>query len=106
MGSGLQALKKFLSIVSKIKSVGTPLSDKFPEISQGLIAYDAYQGQSEAVIKSTYHYNEKVKPELKNWLWEKMSRLTKWHGIGKNISTTAMGLRTRDPKFFVEVEFW
>ena len=48
--------QEVLSIVSKIKSVGTPLSEKFPEISQGLIAYDAYQGQSEEVIKSrAYH---------------------------------------------------
>ena len=29
--------QEVLSIVSKIKSVGTPLSEKFPEISHGLI---------------------------------------------------------------------
>lgn len=62
--------KIVLKILMKIRTIGVPLSEMFPEISQGLIAYDKYQGQEEYIIKNrVYHYNEESKPGLKKWLW-------------------------------------
>jgi adenine-specific DNA-methyltransferase len=63
---------EIIKIVSKIKDVNStvPLVSLFPEISQGLIAYDSYQGQSKEIIKSrAYHYNNFAKNNLKKWLW-------------------------------------
>ena len=63
---------EIIKIVSKIKDVNStvPLVSLFPEISQGLIAYDSYQGQSKEIIKSrAYHYNNFEKSNLKKWLW-------------------------------------
>ena len=48
--------KDTLMIVEKIKNTKLTLIDLFPETSQGLIAYDKYQGQSAEIIKSrAYH---------------------------------------------------
>ena len=58
-----------ISLVNKISLSGNSLKTLFPEISQGLIAYDKYQGQSPEIIKSrAYHYTE-YKNGLKKWLW-------------------------------------
>lgn len=58
-----------ISLVNKISVMGNSLSSLFPEISQGLIAYDKYQGQSPEIIKSrAYHFTE-YKSGLKKWLW-------------------------------------
>jgi hypothetical protein len=59
-----------IQIIEKIKLNSRPLEKYFPEISQGLIAYDKYQGQSEELIKNRiFHYTEKIKDNLKPWLW-------------------------------------
>lgn len=44
------------NVVNLISSSPLAVKDVFPEISQGLIAYDKYKGQSEEIIKSrAYH---------------------------------------------------
>ncbi|MEY3788554.1 MAG: hypothetical protein RLZ75_2761 [Pseudomonadota bacterium] len=59
-----------LKIISKIKKSSLILKELFPEYSQGLIAYDKYQGQSEETIKNRiYHYDKKEKHDLKKFLW-------------------------------------
>lgn len=60
----------YLKIISKIKLFGNNLSVIFPEISQGLIAYDKYKGQNKEIIKNrAFHYKKKSKDSLKEWLW-------------------------------------
>lgn len=91
-----------LNLISKIRDNSSPLEKLFPEYSQGLIAYDKYQGQSKKIIETrAYHYSAKVKPTLKNWLWgEDVNRfVVKWNGkewieYGDGIANP------RQPKFF------
>lgn len=52
-------------------------------ISQGLIAYDKYRGQSEEVIKSRkFHSNKKINEDYKKWLYgEDITQYSvKWNG--------------------------
>ncbi|WP_445957614.1 Eco57I restriction-modification methylase domain-containing protein [Yeosuana sp.] len=59
-----------VDLIQKLKDNSKPLIEFFPEISQGLIAYDKYRGQDEEIIKSrAYHYNSFSKSDLKKWLW-------------------------------------
>ncbi|TAL67355.1 MAG: type II restriction endonuclease [Bacteroidetes bacterium] len=59
-----------LKIIEKIKNKTIQLNKEFPDISQGLIAYDQYQGQTEDIIKSrSFHSNYKINDEYKPWLW-------------------------------------
>ena len=95
--------KDILQILIKIRAISTPLSDLFPEISQGLIAYDKYQGQDEYTIKNrVYHYNEESKPGLKKWLWGE--DVTK-HSINWNqkewVDYCSGIANPRHPKFFI-----
>jgi len=74
--------KKTLMAITKIKNLSEPLEKQFSEYSQGLIAYDKYQGQDQSIIESrAYHYNQKKKG-LKPWLWgEDVSRYkVRWNG--------------------------
>jgi len=62
--------KKKLDLILKIKNNTVPLSTLFNDYSQGLIAYDSYQGQSKETIKNRiFHYTTFVKKDLKKWLW-------------------------------------
>lgn len=62
--------KETLQLVSKIREQSRPLSSYFSDSSQGLIAYDKYQGQSQEIIESrAYHYKNKAYAGLKSWLW-------------------------------------
>ena len=62
--------EKIIKIISKIKETSINLINYFPEISQGLIAYDKYRGQSTEIIKNrAFHYTSKIKENLKKWLW-------------------------------------
>ncbi len=62
--------KSVLDLVLKIRESSNKLLEYFPEFSQGLIAYDKYQGQTEETIKNrVFHYNKKHKDDLKKWLW-------------------------------------
>ena len=88
-------------IVNKIMAHGNPLSSFFPEISQGLIAYDKYKGQDEATIKNrAYHHFEYI-DGYKKWLWgEDVQRYeTKWNGK-EYIDYCAGIANPRQPKYF------
>jgi len=59
-----------LNLLKKIDNSTKQLSNYFPNVGQGLIAYDKYQGQSEETIKTrAYHYFDNSKVGLKPWLW-------------------------------------
>lgn len=89
-------------IIDTIKINTKPLEYFFPDISQGLIAYDKYRGQSEQVIKKrAFHYDKKVKPYLKPWLWgEDVNRYSvNWNGK-EYIDYCEEIANPRQPKFF------
>jgi adenine-specific DNA-methyltransferase len=59
-----------LLLTQKIRYAKRPLKSCFPDVSQGLIAYDKYRGQTHETIQNRiYHYREKAKNSLKPWLW-------------------------------------
>ena len=96
--------KEIVELTTKIKKLSKPLIEMFPEISQGLIAYDKYQGQDEETIKNRiYHYDIFSKSDLKKWLWgEDVKKYilkwneTEWLDYCDGIANP------RDPKFFKE----
>jgi predicted RNA methylase len=96
-------LEKIVSrAIAAIVSDSRPLIDLCPEISQGLIAYDKYRGQSQDVIESrAYHYTE-YHQGLKKWLkGEDITRYdVTWNG--KHYIDYCDGIANpRDPKFFI-----
>ena len=70
------------NVVNLISSSPLAVKDVFPEISQGLIAYDKYKGQSEKIIKSRAYHSFVYKDGLKKWLWgEDVTRYNlTWNG--------------------------
>lgn len=79
---------KIIRLINKIKAFPN-LILSFPEISQGLIAYDKYKGQSKEIIKSrSYHYLH-YKEGLKKWLWGE--DVKKYNGMEKSILIIAKG---------------
>ena len=58
-----------LQLISKIKSNKKSLEKHFPEFSQGLIAYDKYQGQDEYTIKNRIFHSTTKQAGWKKWLW-------------------------------------
>lgn len=91
-----------LTVISKIKRGRKQVKDLFPEISQGLIAYDKYRGQSAEVIsRRAYHYTEKVRSSLKPWLWGEDITPYKVAWNGKEYIDYCDGIANpRQPKFF------
>jgi hypothetical protein len=79
------------------------LIDYFPETSQGLIAYDKYQGQSKELIKArVFHTSIKTKKSHKKWLYgEDVNRYRiAWNG--KEYIDYCDGIANpREPKYFV-----
>lgn len=72
-----------LNIISKIKLSGQKVSDIFPEISQGLIAYDKHTGQDQEIIKNrSLHHLKKINEFVKKWLWGEDVRpyAVEWNG--------------------------
>ena len=58
-----------IKLVTKIKNNGLDLISYFPDLSQGLIAYDKYTGQDKKIIDSrAYHYDSYAKEGLKKWM--------------------------------------
>lgn len=91
-----------LFLTQKIRAGKELLKCYFPDISQGLIAYDKYRGQTEEIIRNrVYHYHEKIKSTLKPWLWgEDVKRyLVTWNQ--KEYIDYCDGIANpREPKFF------
>ena len=90
-----------ISLVNKISLSGCPLSSVFPEISQGLIAYDKYQGQSPEIIKNrAYHFTE-YRNGLKKWLWGEDVKRYQVVWNGKEYIDYCDGIANpRQPKYF------
>lgn len=89
------------NVVNLISSSPLAVKDVFPEISQGLIAYDKYKGQSEEIIKSRAYHSFVYKDGLKKWLWgEDVTRYNlTWNG--KEYIDYCNGIANpRNPSFF------
>ena len=85
----------------KIRNNSTELQHYFPDISQGLIAYDKYKGQSEEIIKSRAYHSFEYKEGYKKNLWgEDVSRYSiVWNG--KEYINYCDGIANpRKPKYF------
>ena len=92
-----------IKLVTKIKKNGLDLISYFPDLSQGLIAYDKYTGQDKTIIDSrAYHYDSYEKEGLKKWiLGRDVTRyVSNWNGE-KYIDYCDGIANPRDPKFFV-----
>ena len=94
--------KDTLSVVEKIKINKNLLIELFPETSQGLIAYDKYQGQSSDIIKTrAYHHFSNPKDKFKPWLYgEDVTKyLVRWNK--KEYIDYCSGVANpREPKYF------
>ena len=94
--------KDIISLVSKIKK-NNKLIDYFPEISQGLIAYDKHRGQDEKTIKTrAFHHDNNINGEYKKWLLgENVQKYNiiwnekEWIDYNNKIANP------RNPKFFI-----
>jgi len=93
--------KNTVNVVASIKKTSKPLNNYFPEISQGLIAYDKYKGQSQKIIDTrAYHFND-YREGLKYWLWggDVIKYSVKWNE--KEYIDYSEGIANpRNPKFF------
>lgn len=90
------------NVVNLISSSPLAVKDVFPEISQGLIAYDKYKGQSEEIIKSRAYHSFVYKDGLTKWLWgEDVTRYNlTWNG--QEYIDYCNGIANpRNPSFFV-----
>lgn len=93
---------KILQLIARIQGNKIQTLDYFPEMSQGLIAYDRYKGQSSEVIASrAYHYSEKVRKDLKPWLWGRDVTRYNVEWNGQEYIDYCDGIANpREPKFF------
>jgi hypothetical protein len=91
-----------LELVAKIKNNSVLLTTFFNEVSQGLIAYDKYKGQSKEIIKSrAYHSFINIKGTHKKWLYGE--DVTKYSVVwnGKEYVDYGEGIANpRNPKYF------
>lgn len=90
-----------IKVINKITSSANVISDFF-STSQGLIAYDKYQGQSEEIIKSrAYHFSE-YHEGLKKCLWGEDVRRYQLRWNGKEWIDYCEGIANpRKPEFFI-----
>jgi len=94
---------EIISLTSKIRQNSFRLSDLFPATSQGLIAYDKYQGQSEEIIKNrVFHSFQKSSQFDKLWLYgeDVKKYVVKWNGK-EYINYCDDIANPRDPKYFI-----
>lgn len=90
-----------MSVVNSIQSETKQLIEFFPSISQGLIAYDKYRGQSEDIIKSRAYHHSEYKNGYKKWLYgEDVTKYNvEWNN--KEYIDYCDGIANpRDPMFF------
>lgn len=101
-GLAFSLCQEKVSVVNKICICGKSLNSYFPEISQGLIAYDKYQGQSPEIIKSRAFHHTEYKKGLKKWLWGEDVKKYKVTWNGKEYIDYCDGIANpRQPKFFL-----
>lgn len=94
--------RTYIKIINKIGSCRNTIQSFFPDISQGLIAYDKYRGQSADIIRNrAYHYNV-YQEGLKRWLWGEDIKRYSVNWNGKEYIDYCNGIANpRQPKFFV-----
>ncbi|OYP54134.1 Eco57I restriction-modification methylase domain-containing protein [Segatella bryantii] len=94
--------KEKIEVVNKLARIKRTIESCFPEISQGLIAYDKYQGQSDDIIRRrAYHYFE-YKDGLKKWMWgEDVKRYNIIWNNKEYIDYCSGIANPRQPKFFI-----
>jgi len=102
-GLAFKLTEKVVRTIKKIKNNRKILIETNPDISQGLIAYDKYRGQSKEIIESrAYHFTEHKKG-FKKWLlgediirykvkWNKTHYIDYCDGIAN----------PRNPKYFLD----
>lgn len=91
-----------ISALANLKRNSKSLNFYFPDISQGLIAYDKYQGQSKDIIDSRAYHHRVYHDGLKKWLWG--GDITKYriHWNGQEYIDYCDGIANpRQPKFFI-----
>ena len=90
-----------VGIVNKITQSEITIEKVFPEISQGLIAYDKYRGQSDKIIKSRAYHSFEYREGWKKWLWgEDVKRFVlSWNGQEYIDYCTGIA-NPRHPRFF------
>jgi tRNA1(Val) A37 N6-methylase TrmN6 len=91
-----------IRIIHKISIGKNSLCHFFPNISQGLIAYDKYKGQSDEIIRNrAYHYTD-FHDGLKEWLWgEDITRYSVDWNKHEFIDYCEGIANPRDPQYFV-----
>lgn len=91
-----------VKIIKHIKAERKTLKATNPEISQGLIAYDKYRGQSQEVIETRAFHHTEFSEGLKKWLLgEDVTRYkVKWNGQ-HYIDYCNEIANPRDPKYFI-----
>ena len=91
-----------INLITKIKSNRNQLCRYFPDISQGLIAYDKYQGQTEDIISQRAYHHKAYKDGLKKWLWGgDVSRYNVLWNNEEYIDYCDEIANPRHPKFFI-----
>ncbi len=55
-------------VLAEIQMNTIPLTELFPDLSQGLIAYDAHQGQDEATIKNRIYHKDHPTDRTSPWI--------------------------------------
>lgn len=101
-GLAFKLKDEVVKVIRRIKEDSTNLEFFNPDISQGLIAYDKYRGQSKDIIENrAYHFTE-YREGLKKWLMgEDVTRYkVRWNGI-HYIDYCDGIANPRDPKFFI-----
>ena len=68
-GIAFSRSQNVIQLINKIKFNKQLLIDVFPNVSQGLIAYDKYRGQSADIISNRAYHSFDYRPGLKKWLW-------------------------------------
>jgi hypothetical protein len=90
-----------ITVINEINHNRKKLDEFFPQISQGLIAYDKYRGQDKKIIETRAYHHSTYQDGYKKWLWgEDVSRYSiTWNG--KEYIDYCEGIANpRNPIFF------
>ena len=90
-----------INTLTSIKKNSKPLNFYFPDLSQGLIAYDKYQGQSQEIINSRAYHFYTYRDGFKKWMWGEDVRKYSVNWNGKEFINYCSGIANpRQPKYF------
>jgi adenine-specific DNA-methyltransferase len=90
-----------MKLVSKIRDSNGKLKEVFPNISQGLISYDKYKGQSDKIIKTRAYHSQTSSTLNSPWLnGRDVTRFkVKWNGK-EYVEYSSKLANPRKPEFF------